>query len=267
MRTPLLLVGFASFIATAPAFAQHFIELSVSLPDSQSGCALCHGTHASSAAPHLLKTGDDVGWQMSNQSAGVSSISRSCLRCHTTPERRARQSEFALLSGQLQTGRYLQLDLTDDHPMGRLDRIVQFPRAASLRRPTRQRSGQGVILTKTAEASVLDCTSCHDAHRRTGGVTTAEQQRICGECHESGKYHVQDHATLACSDCHDLHGGGRGPLLAAQNEVVLCTACHDPLAASVGFQSRRPAPAIDLLRHGSKQRGMESPCMGCHEIH
>ncbi|MGW8283595.1 MAG: hypothetical protein ACWGON_09875, partial [Gemmatimonadota bacterium] len=85
----------------------------------EQGCVLCHGGHPGGGGYGLRVDGvpgADV------QAPGLGNTSRSCLRCHSTATQRGKQPEFRGGFSDRGTGRFLGLDLGDDHPLGRMQR-------------------------------------------------------------------------------------------------------------------------------------------------
>ncbi len=254
-----------------PVQAQH--PVSPSAPDPTDGCGVCHGTHKGDAGVYALKGGVDRGmWEQlaQAQAPGLSGISQSCLRCHGTPEFRAREPEFATRAPPaITTGTYLGLDLSDDHPLGRIESSQAFPRFGRLPDPRSVRSTRSMsIWGAGADGLHLECTTCHDPHRRDFGPLSApELQTICGNCHNPATYSLAGHASQPCTGCHAMHGGAEGSLLTEHNTDALCTECHGAASA------QGPTPPMDLhFTTGSRASLRGSPgelstCSDCHTVH
>jgi len=236
-----------------------------------SSCDVCHSSHpAPSLGPgaYLLTPGDVGPAQLANLSA----VSQSCLRCHITPTTRVRQPEFAGGAPiSLSAGKYLGGDLANGHPVGRLDRLGRILGAAASRDPRRLTGSASVarFLSRGDGASV-ECTTCHDPHRRTGPVPSGDEQRaICADCHDPATYEYADHSTVPCSGCHALHNGGgaASALLKERDSELLCRSCHDPgrtvlspkLSAVVGHAPTTPV--------GHAQNPAGASCVTCHAPH
>lgn len=265
------LLALAALTVVSPLRAQHPVRSLT--PDLQDGCAICHGSHDGGAGAYSLKGGVDRSmWEQLTQAQapGLSGASQSCLRCHGTPEVRAREREFAgQAAAAIATGSYLGLDLLDDHPLGRIEdsealsRFGRLPDPRSLPSPVRMGSwnvdGSGLH---------VECTTCHDPHRRDFGPLSApELQTICGGCHDPATYALAGHASQPCTGCHAMHGGAEGSLLTEHNTDALCTECHSTASA------RGPIPPMDLhFTTGSRASFRGSPgelsaCSDCHTVH
>ncbi len=240
MRAGSLVALFVGF-AAAPLAGQH--------PPGAGECELCHAAHRPGEAYLLV-----AGQPGPAQTAPLGAVSRSCLRCHTTPSLRRRQPEFAgeapLTSA---AGRYLGVDLSGGHPLGAPDRGRLLSPVRAWRDP---RLGPGRPGEWTVE---LKCTTCHDPHARSGPLPDGERLRsVCMGCHELGRYGLGSHATVACTDCHALHGAlsDAGALLRGVDAETLCRSCHDRRVAPLGLSPATP-PGHPAAR----------TCSGCHAVH
>ncbi len=269
MRNASLLVLMALTVA-GEATAQH--PVSPTAPTLQDGCDICHGTHRADAGAYSLKGGAERGmWQQLThaQAPGLSGVSQSCLRCHGTPELRAREPEYSgRPAAAIGSGAYLGLDLSDDHRLGSIEDSEGLPRfgrtAAPRSVPGSLRIGRWI---PEGEASHIECTTCHDPHRRDiGPLSSAELQVVCGNCHDPATYTLPGHADQPCTDCHRMHGGAETNLLAEHDTDALCTECH-------GAPAGGPAPPMDAhLTTGSRASFRSSPgelntCTDCHIVH
>lgn len=250
--------------AASRVHAQH--PTGFSIPVLASGCELCHFSHPGPGA-YMLTSGD-LG---PAQASRLGAVSQSCLRCHLAPSTRARQSEFsgpAVLA--LSAGKYVGADLSSGHPIGRLDQARSL---FSARDPQRAaRAANTARFAVSGELAVVECTTCHDPHRRTSPVPNREEERaICAKCHDPASYAVAGHSTVACSGCHDLHsgGGGAAALLKHRDSGILCLSCHDPgraLLSGNADAALRMAPAMPV-GHGRSRSPLGTGCVDCHAPH
>lgn len=239
-------------------------------------CALCHATHRG-GGEQGLKLGADPSGSISGQvlSLGLTrqlaDASLACLRCHGTPEDRARQREFGgrQPSGLSNRG-YLGPDLTDDHPIGSMDRDPAM--LPSISQPGALRPEEDLLRARLAIVGQpgdlrVECTTCHDPHDRDGmRLNVEEEQLLCTSCHDPGIYISLIHGTVGCSACHSVHGSGVNPrLLKAPDADLLCSSCH---VAGV-FPQSRAAPGVQFdtgpIAHLSDPKDGE--CATCHETH
>ena len=216
----------------------------------------------------MLTAGDVGPAQLMNLGAAT----QSCLRCHITPTTRGRQPEFAEgVPISLSSGKYLGGDLANSHPVGRLDRAGRILGAAVSRDPRRLTGSASIArLLAKGEAAAIECTTCHDPHRRSGPVPSSDEERaICADCHDPATYEYAGHTTVPCSGCHDLHKGGGAvtALLREPDSELLCRSCHDPgrtvlspkLSAVVGHAPTTPV--------GHAQNPGRGTCVTCHAPH
>jgi hypothetical protein len=120
MRRPILLVALlAGLLASNAAKAQHPL----------SDCTMCHGPHDAGSDLYSLRVDDILGsgYRAAIQSTGPGAVSLSCLRCHATPALRVRQARGGNAAPAPAApppaggGKYLDLDPSDDHPLGRAE--------------------------------------------------------------------------------------------------------------------------------------------------
>lgn len=265
----------ALLLCSVSASSQHALTSDTPVPAESEGCNLCHGSHGSERgyrSSMLLKSSDVPG--LSVQASGVGPVSRSCLRCHSTSSLRAGQVEFRAAPQAVGGGAYLHADLGDDHPIGRFDGVGQstisgFPSGAGV-------NATGIAgIPGTGYDGSIECTSCHDPHRRQGALPSpSEEQALCTSCHDPGRYGFGSHTDLPCTSCHGIHGGYGVDLLTEATPDGLCTSCHQqgaaPSMSTVSNPSRRdrlfaseslpPAPP----GHVGDQEGS---CTDCHAQH
>jgi len=218
------------------------------IPPDQDNCMICHGAHGRGRTGTLLRQPGSAGVP-----AELDPASRTCLRCHSTPELRGRQPEFA---ERLPTdGAFLGPTLLDDHPMGRPG-APGDPDGYGVPRP-----GAGGSLRVEIAPPRVGCTACHDAHSRTGVPTPSEQVQLCGGCH-MGPMTAPGHPSLACSDCHRMHGSmGRG-LVGTGGVDGRCRTCHG--LGATGQPSAGPAA---VSRVGPEHYPGPESCTTCHPVH
>ncbi len=267
MRRSLLLAGMAGLAATGPVRAQHAdgAPSGAALRDEARGCGLCHAAHSAAPGAYSLRSENAAGFA-AQQAIGVSKlrpISESCLRCHGTPAVRMRQAEFAqAVPAALERGTYLQLDLSDDHPVGLVEPSVALRRTTLLRATGTVRPNG---LRRVGTDPAIECTTCHDPHRRQTEVTAAEQRVLCAGCHEATRYGVRTHVGVACTDCHALHGGSRVGLLLTLSADLLCPTCHEPGSPARASESGSVPVPRTPARHFTGAAG--ASCLGCHPAH
>lgn len=265
MRDALAVVLVAGLVAASPAAAQHQAAIAVALGEDDR-CGVCHLPHGGAPGPYALKVDPAVpAWDQLG-APGLGTVSQSCLRCHVTDAVRTRQPEFAgraVISAG--SGTYLGPDPTNGHPLGQLSERVRREREWAWPDPRRSRLPPTRLnRTSPAQENFLECTSCHDPHRRDTALPRPEEQSlICGRCHELSRYSVERHASLACGDCHALHGGTGMALIAERTTEELCRSCHDPGAAVLRRQVVQPAP---IVRPGHL-RSPGGSCEDCHGTH
>jgi predicted CXXCH cytochrome family protein len=257
-------------VAYAPAaHAQHAeVAAAVSAPEA-SGCGLCHTSHNAGARRFGLRLDGTSTFEatLAPGSEGPGVVSRSCLRCHSTPDVRALQPGFkGRAVPEAAGGKYLSLDLSDDHPVGRVTRSdwLKTPDPAALAQP-RARRNPNPISGLGPEAVAVECTTCHDPHDRTSAAPGREEQaRLCGSCHDAIRYALRQHTAVACTDCHRLHGGEQLNLLAEPTADLLCRSCHDPALAAVA--RREKLAALPTAPRGHSQPP-DGSCLDCHTVH
>ncbi len=256
-------------LAAGPVRAQHAEGApgTAALREEARGCGLCHAAHLAAAGAYSLRSESGSG-SAPQQAIGISRLgpsSQSCLRCHSTAAVRLRQAEFApAASAVLEPGTYLQLDLTDDHPVGLVEPSV------ALRRMTLLRTGGRVGptgLQRGGADPTIECTTCHDPHRRTGPVSAAEERVLCAGCHEPTRYGLRTHAGLACTDCHALHGGSQVGLLRTHGADVLCRTCHEPGSPARAGDSGTVAVPRTPAGHPTGAGAAAAGCLSCHRAH
>lgn len=121
-----------------------------------------------------------------------------------------------------------------------------------------------------------DCESCHGplskhltaprrrpsiavSFKKERGLTAAQKNSVCLQCHEKGKTALwsaspHDRADIACSDCHNIQKGMLSTL-AKQNKFDLCVKCHVEYRAKAQKSSHMP------MREGKVL------CTDCHNPH
>ncbi len=225
-------------------------------------CGMCHAAHGGGAGAANLVTGPDLAF-----TRGVSAVSRSCLRCHATPDIRASDPALAASAhaDASAPARSFLGDLADDHPLARVGGRTDVKRRSArwLRESVSGTRRRGAL---AADEEVLppECTSCHAVHSGPDPILIEDGQRgICLECHEPARS-LAGHVSLVCTKCHALHGGKDVALLQESSTDLLCRSCHDPAAPS---PTNVAAPQLLLRRHvGSAERATVS-CLSCHPVH
>ncbi len=238
-------------------------------------CTLCHGSHNTGFSAANLKSGGVPDIVV--DAPGIGPASQSCLRCHTTAALRGAQTEFQESETPSAVGRYIEYDLTDDHPLGRFD-VARL----NERRRVSAKSSREVIRIRSRslgieKGSVIECTTCHDPHDRRGALPAIEEERtLCTSCHEASLYAFGGgHDELPCSGCHVMHGGHDTDLLAELSANRVCTSCHeeDGAAALPDIESAaalRRAQIFASIAPPSSQAHLdpvEGECAACHAPH
>jgi len=220
-------------------------------------CAACHDSHGTaSPGAYNLKAGDVGVWGLAG-GGQLGPRSTTCLRCHASEDVRRSQSEVMLTPGG---GRFVGLDLSGQHPLGPLDRILgrdAIPGDATRRSPFSSFSGR--------DWESVECTSCHDPHQRGAAPSNAMVTAICLDCHDPTPYRLT-HAELDCQACHDVHT--RDPnrrLLAGPGADSQCRECHvsGGILSGAGAGGSLRAPEA----HPSEPQTAGAPCLGCHVVH
>lgn len=265
------LLAFALY-AAGPLAAQHAeLDPTIQATEAQ-GCALCHGGHPGGHG-YGLRVDDVPGAE--TQAPGLGSVSRSCLRCHSTASQRERQPEFRGRFSNRGTERFLGMDLGNDHPLGRMQ---EGGATASLN--AWSANGQTYSFQVTAPGyaggpDAVECTLCHDPHDRAGSLPDPlEQREICSSCHDATLFLDLAHPDLACTDCHRLHGGRPGDLLATTPDSRrTCLVCHDPSGDGAWAWSldERPAELDPSIRGVGAPHAhvpaRDGDCVDCHTQH
>ena len=256
----------ASVCVPAGLAAQHATGSVVTAPEYE-GCNLCHGTHPERSEDYGLRTGD--GGPIAG-APGLGGASKSCLRCHSTSSERLRQPEFSAAPMAAVDGKYLQYDLTDDHPLGQVGRRSILDEGSAVGDPRKSLRANVVMGRGFEETGEVECTLCHNPHDRHSIVPGPEEQKVlCGSCHEPATYAFEGHPSLACGNCHDLHGGQEGNLLAEPTSTVLCNSCHEAGGVGVSQRLEGSGSAAIVLPPAPRghTRAPEGDCVSCHRLH
>ena len=165
-------------------------------------CASCHGDHG-------VLPGDTAKLLRISRTApvapaGLTAVSRNCLRCHYTATYRTLElsPEELVATGGASTGHYVWNGVTlANHDLGG----TQYPQ----------------------------CATCHKVHETGLLVPDGVQQRaLCTACHQDRADHPDAaHLATACSSCHAMH--------AADSPVAWRIAPLDPVAIA---RSSGPPP-------------------------
>lgn len=269
--TTVVVVTLGLLPAQRDAGAQHAPLLDAAAPLEYQGCGMCHGAHGSGSDTRMLRVDEQSA---SNLGRSGGNISRSCLRCHLTASDRIQQPEVRSASGGLDRA-LLGLDVTDDHPIG--SGLGDDPFSGSvlddaLRAPT---SGRLESLSMFDD-SVVECTTCHDPHDRSGPVPRLEEEiGLCTSCHEGGRYAFSSHQGIPCSACHSLHRGHGQSLLRDPDIDTMCATCHSGTGAtgltSVSETGTGRMKALASIVGSRMLQGHvsqpEGQCVECHPVH
>jgi predicted CXXCH cytochrome family protein len=177
---------------------------------------VCHTLHPDRKSTYALILDRDMSqgaaW-LRHQATGVTAVSLSCLRCHTSASVRQQQPEFARQAALAPERTLLGFDLGDDHFLGTFDPLMG-PHLRGARDPADPRASRGGATILGDTTIVIECTTCHDPHDRVSATPDAAKQRmVCGTCHDLGAYLTRHHSGRACSDCHAVHGSTQAALL------------------------------------------------------
>jgi DmsE family decaheme c-type cytochrome len=140
------------------------------------------------------------------------------------------------------------------------------------------------------------CTSCHGdsathlsnpmneapdiTFKSAIGSSEEPQNRQCRGCHQKTAQHwdTSVHALedLSCNSCHNVHGQ-KEALLAPEQQITMCTACHQRVRSEVRLPSHHPIEQAEMTctdchnPHGSITPGeltgisLNDTCLTCHE--
>jgi predicted CXXCH cytochrome family protein len=206
-----------------------------------------------------------------SETPNLGDVSISCLRCHATAGGRG-TAEPVEGSPPLSItdGLYLGPDLSDDHPLGEIERDRRLlPDDGILTLRSRRVRRDVRTFRNRSPTETIECTTCHDPHSRTGPIPApGEEAMLCGGCHDAGTYALGLHSSVACSDCHALHGARGSALLSEYEENRLCESCHGRGASLSPTTRDRDSRLLRLL---VAPRGhVLSPggrCADCHPAH
>lgn len=260
--------------AATPSVAQH-LGAGASGDPTQQACAACHGMHVRGQGVAGLRVdGGDLRVSRS-VTPKLGDVSISCLRCHATAGGRARVEPVeGSTPPSITDGLYLGPDLSDDHPLGEIERDRRLlPDDGILTLRSRRVRRDVRTLRSRSPTETIECTTCHDPHSRTGPVPPpGEEAMLCGGCHDAGTYALGLHSSVACSDCHALHGARGDALLSEHEENRLCESCHGRGANFAPTTRDRDSRLLRLLvAPGVAPRGhVLSPggrCGDCHPAH
>lgn len=273
LSTAMMLMACLAVTAPYRLYAQH---ASVTTGDpSADTCLLCHGSHDSGYNQATLKSGGVPDVAM--DAPGIGPASQSCLRCHVTPSVRAVQPEFQESAPATTTSRFLELDLTDDHPLGRFDiaRLKDRNRESPI--SATEASRMRPLMFGSEDGAVLECTGCHDPHDRRGPLPSIEEERtLCTNCHDAARYAFGGvHTELPCSGCHLMHGGFDRELLAEPDPDRICVSCHEQTGPTVAAGNASPAALrrvqiFTMIVPPTSQAHLDPPdgsCVDCHSPH
>jgi predicted CXXCH cytochrome family protein len=267
--TPVTLVWLLAF--PGYAHAQHANIRPGGSLETGGGCSVCHTLHPDRKSTYALILDRDMSqgaaW-LRHQATGVTAVSLSCLRCHTSASVRQQQPEFARQAALAPERTLLGFDLGDDHFLGTFDPLMG-PHLRGARDPADPRASRGGATILGDTTIVIECTTCHDPHDRVSATPDAAKQRmVCGTCHDLGAYLTRHHSGRACSDCHAVHGSTQAALLVGRGPEETCGRCHGglgvpPSEGRPGFRAAPSGPRLPLS--GDHQLGAD--CVSCHAMH
>lgn len=257
-RTAVLLL----LAAPLPLAAQHGVIAGAA---GAGDCDVCHASHTGGTGVYTLRMGEGGPWFGRTGGGALGMVSQSCLRCHGAAQVRRRQPEFSRTGlGEGREPSYLGFDFADDHPLGRAGQVRGTSTAPARRRATVGRLTPGGALE--VERRGLECTRCHDPHRRQGATPPPEDEAdLCGACHDVVAL-GQGHQGTPCSGCHRLHGGTRRALLAHDDPDMVCRSCHDRTVRSLPV-GPAGAAALAPAAHARDLRPRVGRCVDCHTVH
>jgi len=248
--------------------AQHALAAGEVVGSQASDCSFCHSEHGKASGSSNLRLDASA---MKIGSAGTSSVSESCLRCHTSRSVRMRQQEFTA-AGPLDRGNagYLSDVGGDHHPFGQsMTGSMEFDLSEPSDWAAEGYAGEQAF-QNAAEAK---CTSCHDPHDQAASTLSIESERtVCTECHVGNELSFGVHRFVPCSGCHKLHGAFDRRLLAQDYADAVCIGCHEgqggltPALHEADDRQLRvqssvaPPPAVHMV-------AVSGSCIGCHTHH
>lgn len=270
MRALVAVALVGQLVLPRPSQAQHARVSPAQSPESPGACGVCHTTHPDGPSAFALildrQISDRAAW-LRHQARGVSQVSLSCLRCHTSSDVRRQQPEFSRRASLASERSFLGFDLGDDHLLGGFDPLLRRSPHAGMG-PTDPQGARGSMPILGDTALVIECTTCHDPHDRVSAIPDAAKQRmVCGTCHDLSTYLTRHHSARACSDCHALHGSGQGALLAGRGPEETCGGCHGGLGTlpgenrTGGVATRGPPLPLSSGHH------LGADCVSCHRVH
>ena len=309
-------------LAHAPAHAnptalsivgsKHDLSVSGPGPNKASGegevCVFCHTPHGGSPAAPLWNRYDSGATYTPYFSSTIKApigqptgSSRVCLSCHdgiiAMGTIRSR-SGIGMDGSPLLTGRAsLGTDLGNDHP-------VSFKYNSTLAISDGELQDPGALgPVKLDKQSMVQCTSCHEAHDNRFGkflVMDNYASALCATCHDKKDWLQSSHRTSsatwnglsqnpwpntkeltvagnACENCHAPHNGnGRRRLLTYEEEEENCYPCHNGNVAGKNIKAEFGKASIHNINattgvHDPAEDLLNPPrhveCADCHNPH
>ncbi|GBC84184.1 hypothetical protein HRbin11_00606 [bacterium HR11] len=232
------------------------------VPGASSTCEVCHATHGGEVRSLTLRPRFLNAQTFLTRAAGVSDRNLACLRCHTRWS--ILRQEIPDLQGPMPETRFLEFDLTDDHPVD-----VRAPTPVGLVRG---------VQTPLEEDRLL-CVTCHEPHQSEHRpLLRRPAPELCRGCHTADDIHY-GHSVTACVSCHRLHGAVQPPLLDPAKVQAACAVCHPDVPPDHPASGPRPSPprptrvlkpmgpAADAPVPGPTPPVDTLTCSKCHRFH
>jgi len=316
-----LAVIFLSLLGAGPASAQQLASTKHNLSTSGLGpvkattesrlCIFCHTPHrASSQAPLWNRSDGSTSYLVYDSPSLVSQpgqptgSSRLCLSCHdgtialgdlvSEPQ----QIQFQGGTVFLPPGHSLiGTDLSNDHPVS-----FVYDDNLATQNPELRMPSQLPPTLPLDHNGMLQCATCHDAHRDDYGSFLREPtvySQLCVNCHQKDGWTTSVHANSnagwngsgidpwpnadhlttaenACQNCHQPHEAvGVAQLLPSQQEENVCLVCHNgnvgtDVDATLTLASVHPvANTTGVHQAGENPATMARhvECVDCHNPH
>lgn len=242
-------------------------------PPVEKNCLTCHDPHSSAGAPHLLKQAVPalcVTCHKPDQPAfvkqhlGYAVGKADCSSCHDPHGSSTKGTLWANVHAPV-AGRMCNQCHTDPSAGAKLKRA-----GADLCRSCHVDTLNAIQTKNRLHWPVLDksaCLNCHNPHAaRTKPLLRQEQGALCGSCHadavrrsaKSASAHPPN-AAGECSTCHAPHAANRPYLLAQDDVVEVCGACHD--------WQRHSTHPIGAKVIDPRNQNLTLDCLSCHRTH
>jgi DmsE family decaheme c-type cytochrome len=145
--------------------------------------------------------------------------------------------------------------------------------------------GMGAFEQTAHGRNQIECLSCHQVHKETGGFGLIRQRPVslCTSCHSAAEadfrkpfHHPVLEGGMACTDCHDPHGDRETSMRRLEMEPAYgCATCHGDKKGPFVF-SHPPVEAGDCQVCHTPHGGFNSKllvrsqthqlCLECHSL-